>query len=178
MEDKILIQKAKKGDQHSLAVLLHSHYSFLFKYCIKLTMNKHTAEDLTQETIAKVIEKISLYKGEAKFSSWLITIATNVYVDNKRKNSRHQLWKQDQMQQRQMRWQMEYRNEDWNDTMQALGTLSDNMRIPIILKHYYGYSYADIAEMMNKSEGTIKSRVHNGIEAIRKELKTDNGESK
>lgn len=176
MEEMLLIQTAKKGDRHSLALLLQKHYPFLIKYCIKLTMNKHTAEDLAQETMAKAIEKLVLFKGESKFSSWLITIATNLYVDNKRKSARHMLWQQEQRNNRQLKWHMDYHNEDWNDTMQALSALSDPMRIPIILKHYYGYSYDEIGEMLQKSEGTIKSRVHNGIKAIRKELKLD-GES-
>lgn len=170
MEEKDLIARAKRGDQHAFAKLLQLNFSFLVKYLIKVTMNRDLAEDIAQETMAKSIEKIHLYQGTAKFSSWLITIASNLYMDHLRKNKREKNWQQQEQNIRGMKWQMESRNEEWTDTLSALGKLAEDVRIPIILKHYYGYSYDEIGEMMKVAPGTIKSRIHNGIVAIRKEL--------
>lgn len=169
MEEKDLIKSAKNGNQLALAKLFQQNYSFLVKYLIKVTMNKTVAEDLAQEAMAKCIEKIHLYNEKSKFSSWLISIATNLYIDQIRKNKREKNWQQEQGI-RALKWQVESRNEEWNDALSALGKLTDDVRIPIVLKHYYGYSYDEIGDLMKVSPGTIKSRIHNGILAIRKEL--------
>lgn len=171
MDEKDHILSAKRGDQLAFAMLFKNNYPFLVKYLIKITMNPDTAEDLAQETMAKCVEKIGMFNGKAKFSSWLISIATHLYIDRKRKSKREKKWKQQEEAFRRIKWQLESRNEEWNDTLSALGKLKEDIRIPIILKHYYGYSYEEIGEMLKISAGTVKSRVHNGIMAVREELK-------
>ncbi|EFV78829.1 MULTISPECIES: RNA polymerase sigma factor SigY [Cytobacillus] len=171
MEEKDLIISAKRGDQLAFAMLFKNNYPFLVKYLIKITMNPDAAEELAQETMAKCVEKIGLFNGKAKFSSWLISIATNLYIDQKRKSKRERNWKAEEEVSRRMKWHLESRNEEWNDALSALGKLKDEIRIPIVLKHYYGYSYEEIGEMMKISSGTVKSRVHNGIMSVREELK-------
>jgi RNA polymerase sigma-70 factor, ECF subfamily len=173
MDEKNLIKLAMKGDATAFALLFHENYPFLVKYLIKISMNVDLAEEIAQETMAKCIEKIHLYNGKSKFSSWLISIATNQYIDQLRKKKREQNWQIHEQAYRKIKWQFESRNEEWNDALNALGKLSEEVRIPIILKHYYGYSYDEIGNMMKLSPGTIKSRIHNGIVTVRKELKLD-----
>lgn len=173
MEEIDLVKSAERGDQIAFAMLFKNNYSFLVKYLIKITMNPDIAEELAQATMAKCVEKIGLYSGKAKFSSWLISIATNLYMDQQRKLKRESVWITQEESYRKLRWQMENRNEDWNDALSALGKLKDEIRIPIILKHYYGYSYEEIGELMKISTGTVKSRVHNGIMSVREELNID-----
>ncbi|MBA4535630.1 RNA polymerase sigma factor SigY [Bacillus aquiflavi] len=168
-----LIKQAKRGDEHAFAKLFQEYYPLLVKYLLKITMNPDTAEELSQETMAKVIEKIHLFNEKSKFSSWLISIATNLYIDLVRKKSREKSWQQGEQIYRKLKWYMESQNEEWSDVLTALGKLSSEFRIPIILKHYYGYSYDEIGKMMKIPSGTIKSRVHNGINTVRKELKLD-----
>ncbi len=173
MEETDLIERAKRGDSKAFAFLFKEHYPFLVKYLIKVTMNSDLAEDLAQDTMIKCIEKIKLYNGKAKFSSWLISIATNQYIDTIRKNKRESNWKLQEQSVRKMKWDFDSRNEDWNDVMSSLGRLTDEIRIPIVLKHYYGYTYEEIGKMLNIATGTVKSRIHNGIQVIRKELNSD-----
>ncbi|MDF0726853.1 RNA polymerase sigma factor SigY [Cytobacillus sp. S13-E01] len=173
MDEKDLIRNAKRGDSLAFAMLFEKHYSFLVKYLIKVTMKPEIAEDLAQETMVKCIEKIKLYNGTSKFSSWLITIATNLYLDDHRKKKREHNWQVDEQAIRKLKWHFESNNEEWNDVLTALGKLSDEIRIPIVLKHYYGYSYVEIADMLGIALGTVKSRIHNGIKAVREELKDD-----
>jgi RNA polymerase sigma-70 factor (ECF subfamily) len=165
-----LIKSAKAGDHIAFAKLFKEHYPFLVKYLIKITMNPDTAEDLAQETMAKCVQKIQLYNGQSKFSTWLISIATNTYIDQCRKKKREKDWQGEEVY-RKLKWHFESRNEEWNDMLSALGKLHEDIRIPIILKHYYGYSYEEIGDWLKISSGTVKSRVHNGIMAIRRELK-------
>jgi RNA polymerase sigma-70 factor, ECF subfamily len=171
LEEKELIRQAIRGDSLALSMLLQQHYVFLIKYLMKVTLNKQLAEDLTQETIIKCIEKIKLYNGQSKFSSWLITIATNLFIDHQRRKKREKLWQEQAL--RRMRWQTEQKNEDWPLVLETLGELPQEVRIPVILKHYYGYSYGEIGSMLDIAEGTVKSRVHNGLKQIRKGMNDD-----
>jgi RNA polymerase sigma-70 factor (ECF subfamily) len=134
-------------------------------------MNSDTAEELAQETMAKCVHKIHLYNGQSKFSTWLISIATNTYIDQCRKQKREKNCKGQQEVYRKLKWDFESSNDEWNDALEALGRLPEGVRVPIVLKHYYGYSYDEIGQWMKISSGTVKSRVHNGIMAVRKELK-------
>jgi RNA polymerase sigma-70 factor (ECF subfamily) len=169
--DDNLIQRAINGDQNALAGLLYNNYEFVFKFMVKLTYNKSLSEDLTQETMIRAIEKINLFvPGKSKFSSWLITLAKNIYVDHLRKYKHEQnLFSLDDLLP-----QFEIHTGEDSDSvrnmLEALRRLSDDIRIPIILKHYYGYSYDEIAAIMAKPPGTVKSRIHNGIGLLRKEL--------
>lgn len=170
MDDKDLIQKAKKGDSLALSTLLQQNYSFLLKYLMKVTLHPQMAEDLTQETMMKCVEKIHLYNGESKFSSWLITIASNLFIDLKRRKKRERQWMEQEQALRKMKWNAANRNDEWADVLDVLADVSVEIRMPIVLKHYYGYSYEEIGKMLGIAEGTVKSRVSNGLKRVRKEL--------
>lgn len=170
MDEKDLIQKAKKGDSLALSTLLQQNYSFLLKYLMKVTLHPQMAEDLTQETMMKCVEKIHLYNGESKFSSWLITIASNLFIDLKRRKKRERQWMEQEQAFRKMKWNAANRNEEWADVLDVLADVSVEIRMPIVLKHYYGYSYEEIGKMLGIAEGTVKSRVSNGLKRVRKEL--------
>jgi RNA polymerase sigma-70 factor, ECF subfamily len=173
MDEKGLIKGAKKGDHKAFAVLFKENYPFLVKYLVKVTMNRDLAEELAQDTMAKCVEKIHLYNGKSKFSSWLMTIATNRFIDLQRKWKKERDWQQEEINLRKMKWDMQSRNEEWNDLLEAMSKLSEEVRLPIVLKHYYGFSYEEIAGMVKLPEGTVKSRIHHGINSLRKELKVD-----
>ncbi len=159
-----------------MAQLLQSHYSFLMKYLIKMTMNPALAEDIAQETMLRCIEKIKLYNGKSKFSSWLITLATRIYIDQMRRKQVEKQWKDQEQALRQTEWQLKHQLEAWTDAVQALSRLSYEWRLPILLKHYYGYTQDEIAEIMDIPPGTVKSRIYHGLQQLRKELTTDEKE--
>ncbi len=171
IDEQHIIQLAQRGDSKALALLLREHYAFLYKYLLKITLHPQTAEDLTQETMIRCIEKIRLYNSKSKFSSWLITIATNLYMDQLRRMKLERSWKDSEMaDMRKIRWQSLHENEGWSELTEALSQLTREMRVPIILKHYYGYAYEEIAQMMDIPLGTVKSRIHNGLQQMRKEM--------
>ncbi|MCY9512956.1 RNA polymerase sigma factor SigY [Paenibacillus apiarius] len=169
MTEQDTIDRAQAGDTAALALLLQKHYTFVRNYVLKLTMNPILTDDIVQDTMLKSMEKLHLYNGASKFSSWLITIATRIYVDLTRRQKVEKRWQEQAT--RSLRYQMEAHNEEWTDMIDSLGKLPPEQRAAILLKHYYGYTYPEIAEMLNCSEGTAKSRVFYGIEHIRKELR-------
>lgn len=170
LDDKDLIRRAQHGDTAAMAQLFKKHYSFLYKYLIKVTMDPMLAEDTAQDTIVRCMENISRYNGTSSFTSWMITIATRLYIDGTRKKKREKAWLVQEQQQtaRAMRWQVEYRGAEWTDLLQGLSELTEEHRVAILLKHYYGYGYDEIGEMLGIPAGTVKSRVAYGIRQLRK----------
>ncbi|WP_410512341.1 RNA polymerase sigma factor SigY [Paenibacillus sp. BR2-3] len=169
-----IIRQAQQGNASALAQLLQDHYTFLYKYLLKVTLDPALAEDVCQDTMVRCMEKISAYNGSSSFSSWLVTIATRLYFDRMRRRKREHEWNRSQEQGiRSIRWQFESRNEEWSDVLDALSRLPSSQRVAVLLKHYYGYGYEEIGSMLLIPEGTAKSRVAYGLRQLRKELGED-----
>jgi RNA polymerase sigma-70 factor (ECF subfamily) len=168
-----LTSQARCGDARALAMLLQRHYDFVKKYLIKITLSPALAEELTQETMLRCIEKIHTYRDQSKFSSWMMTIATRIYIDLLRRRKREQRWIATDRWEQQLKWQINQWGSSWPEVLQALGQLTPEQRTSVIMKHYYGYEIQEIAEIMDVPEGTVKSRIHHGMHKLRKELSED-----
>ncbi|WP_123039343.1 sigma-70 family RNA polymerase sigma factor [Cohnella candidum] len=162
------------SSDENLAVLLREHYGMLFHYLLKVTMDRPLAEDLAQETMVRAIEHYGRYDGSSKFSSWLITIGSRLYLDTLRKRRREREHLSEEMRSgAALRFETLSRGGVWNDLNELLAGLPDDTRMPLVLKHYYGYTYEEIGDMMSVSPGTVKSRVHHAIRKIREEWNDD-----
>lgn len=170
-EEKKLIVKAKKGNDEAFTTLFQHHYSFIYKYLIKLSLDPDLTDDLLQETMLKAYIHLKDFKGDSKFSTWLISIASRTFLDHQRKEKRErkrvEKVKHDTL--RKVRWTVTRDGHEWTEYMTQFAELDPDIRAPILLRHYYGFTYEEIAVMLNLKEGTVKSRVHNGIKQIRKE---------
>ncbi|REJ08644.1 RNA polymerase sigma factor SigY [Halobacillus trueperi] len=169
--DSDLIRRAQDGDEQALAELLKKHYSFIVKYVWKMSGDEQLAYDVTQDALTKAIQKINQFNHRSKFSTWLIQIATHTYLDYKRKQKKKN--ELDEKLRKEFLHSPVSFPSDWHEVQEALWKLEDEHRIPLVLKHYYGYDYKDIAKMTKVKVGTVKSRVHYGLENLRKELRTD-----
>jgi RNA polymerase sigma-70 factor (ECF subfamily) len=170
-EELQLIKQAQKGDTSAMSELLQQNYAFLLKYLIKITLQSELAEDLAQDTMLKAMVRIKLYNGSSKFSSWLITIATRLYIDLQRKKKREIAYQEHEESFRKLQWQLLQQDTALSlDMLHALSQLTDELRLLIILKHYYGYTYDEISRMLDIPSGTVKSRIHHGLKTLRKDL--------
>lgn len=127
------VRRAAEGDDSALAALLRRHYSFVYKYLVKVTMDPNLAEEIVQDTMVRRMENIRRYDGRSAFSSWMITIATRIYIDRTRRRKREQNWLELIRHQaiRRFRWRLESRNEEWTDVMDAMTRLTPEHRIAV-----------------------------------------------
>lgn len=174
-EEKKLISEAICGKDEAFAELFREHYSFLNKYLMKLTLQPELAEDLTQETMVKAYMQLSRFEGKSKFSTWLISIASRLYMDQKRKEHRDRKQMQQLMSEswRKLKWGMSVGGHEWSIYLELFAKLEPETKVPILLRHYYGFTYSEIASILHLKEGTVKTRVHYGLERIRKEWSQD-----
>ncbi|WP_010243119.1 RNA polymerase sigma factor SigY [Acetivibrio cellulolyticus] len=174
--DEQLLKKVRKGDQNALAELLYDNYEIVYKYLYKFTFDKSLSEDLVQETMVRAIVKIEFYdEKKSKFSTWLITIAQNIYVDylRKKKVENRYMDQSEKVLEEKIEIGIYSDDDSINRILDALARLDDITRLPLLLKHYYGFSYEEIANKMSIPLGTVKSRIHNGLKVLRKELGYD-----
>lgn len=170
MEEIELIEKAKLGNKSALNTLLMNNYSLLKGYIIKMTGNPDLAQDIIQEAMLKAVLKLDKFKPEVKFSTWLIKIATNTYIDMLRKNKNTELIDEIMEDSGQGPEETAMNRLEYKEVMKILLGLSYEKRSAFILKHYYGYSYDEIAKILDCPIGTVRSRIHNTIKQIISEL--------
>lgn len=171
-----LIRKAQQGDTVAMARLLQMHYLTVKRYLITVTYDRALAEDLTQETMIRAIQRIGQFRRQSRFSTWLIAIATNLYMDFLRKEKRERRLAEQQAGDLRLQAARPDPGADWADLLQRLQSLPRDVSLPVVLKHYYGYTYEEIAEWMGIPVGTVKSRIFNGVRSLRKGLETDESE--
>jgi RNA polymerase sigma-70 factor (ECF subfamily) len=175
MDDRVLIEQAQQMNKSALSELFKMHYKTVYGYLIKLTYDQTLAEDLTQETMIKAMVNIKSFKFKSQFSSWLLAIATNLYKNYIKKNKRIVLQEDmsflDQIEVSPSIEGQVLVNDQFKKVMSVLKTFKDQQRIPFILKHYYGYSYDEIAIILKIPIGTVRSRIHNTIKKLQKSLK-------
>ncbi len=182
MEEKDLIKKAKDGNRASLEVLLKESYPIVFGYLMKLCRNEEIAKDITQDVMVKAIVSFKNFRGNSKFSTWLVSIAINQFKDINRKN---QFFVAENIDNKMDQINNHHGNsiesaEDIfikkNESAQIMSIIDDlpeAQKQTFILKHFYDFSYEEIAKVLKCPIGTVRSRLFNGIKKIREILSHD-----
>ncbi len=172
--EKELIQLAKQGNKSALNTLLNESYPILKGYLIKMTGEADLAQDIMQEAMLKAVLNINKFDPRAKFSTWLITIATNAYKDSLRKNKRHVELDESMPSREQGIEEQVLANIRYDEIKKIILNLPHEKRTVFVLKHFYGYKYEEIAEIANCPVGTVRSRLHNAVKYIINELERRN----
>jgi DNA-directed RNA polymerase specialized sigma24 family protein len=85
--DVELVELAKAGNRTALEKLILRHQAWIYNIAIRMVFQPDDAEEVTQEVLVKVITKLSTFKGESKFRTWLYRIAANHVLNLKRRNA-------------------------------------------------------------------------------------------
>src|ERR687884_274834 len=169
-----LVEQAQQGDREALEALYLLHFDRIYSYLHMSVGNRHDAEDLTTQTFLKMLEAIGRFRWQsAPFSAWLFRIAHNLAMDHFRAARR---------------WQPE---EDGPEppagdessaeeaAMQSIGrqsmldlieNLSPEQQQVLTLKFVFNFPNAEVATILGKSEGAIKSLQHRALVSLQKQL--------
>ena len=169
MLDEFTLRRAQKGDAQAFERLVTPHEQMLWRVCWHYTRHQEDAADCLQEAMLKAWRAIGSYRGECALSSWLYRIATTVCLDFLRKQKRlPETESADEMA------DSGYMPVDSSPTpdeaviqaeskaqlQEAIDSLPAEMRTVLILYALQGMAYEDIAETMQTSVGTVKSRLN------------------
>lgn len=169
--DSLLISNAINGDMSAFEKIISMHEQSVYRIALRYTKNESDALDISQETFIKVYRAISSFKGDSSLSTWIYRIASNVCIDHIRKNNKPPevpLYKTDE---NGNTYDINVPSpignpEEYVDSAEtmdeiacALNKLSDEHKEVIVLRDIEGFSYAEIADILEVEEGTVKSRI-------------------
>jgi RNA polymerase sigma-70 factor, ECF subfamily len=155
-----------RDDDNRLVALYDAHGPTVWRYVVHLTGDPAGADDIVQETLLRAWRSPRILAQEpASTRSWMLTVARNLVIDEVRSaRRRHEIGVAETPE----------RGEDRTDALfesllieEALATLNDEHRAVIVHAYYGGYSIAEVARRLGIPEGTVKSRLHYGLRALR-----------
>ena len=188
MDERLLVKKAQKGDHKAFEQLMEEHFKKIYNLAYRMTGNPDDASDMTQEVMLKLFRNIGSFKGDSKFSTWVYRVATNTCLDELKKSRRHS----------HTSLNTEYDTGDGEITCEvedtsptpeemtekkelrgmvadAVQRLSPDHRAAIVLRDIKGFSYGEIAKILNCTEGTVKSRISRARASLKEVLEKDFG---
>ncbi len=176
MDEYSLILSAQNGEKEAFQSLITFYYPYVSKFLLKMCNNTVLSEDLTQDTFLKLvqgIDKFDIY-GKASFSTWVITIAKNCYLDHLRRNKQEMISIEEQDIASQFNLQDVVLNHlQADEILKALESLPPEQATAIRLKYIEQQTLEEIAQRFSCKPKTVKSRIHNGMVKLRKMLKGD-----
>jgi RNA polymerase sigma-70 factor (ECF subfamily) len=170
-EEERLVREAVSGNQNAFTTLYNEHFDRVYRYVYFRTSKRNEAEDLTQEVFLKALQSIGSYKWrEVPFAAWLFRIAHNLVIDHARKHSKHQTAPLEEA------WAVSVEDpvalteqkSEMADLAVALKKLPPAQQEVISLRFIAEMPIAEVARVLNKSEGTVKALQFNGTVALRK----------
>ncbi len=182
-QDRIraLVERGQKGDRDALEELYLIHFDRIYSYLHVSVGNRHDAEDLTTQTFLKMLEKIGSFKWRtAPFSAWLFRIAHNLAMDHFRARRR---------------WQPEEEvpeapgEEEPSAEFAAMQTIGRESMLALIdklspeqqqvltLKFVFNFPNAEVAAILGKTEGAIKSLQHRALASLQTQIARQEAET-
>lgn len=185
VNDQELVQAYIQGDQAAIESLINRHRSKVYTYILLTIKNQQLAEDLFQETFIKVIQSLrgGKYRDNGRFLSWVIRIAHNLIIDHFRKEKQMNSVSNDDT-------EVDLFNSKKlsDDNIEELiinsqikteiriliNQLPDDQREVVLLRHYGGLSFKEIADQTDVSINTALGRMRYALINLRKLIEEKN----
>ena len=170
-EEKRIIRKVLDGDRNAFEDLVLANQKNVHNLALKMTGNEEDALDISQEAFIKAYRQLEGFRGESRFSVWLYRLTYNLCIDFLRKKPRAtvvSLSAQDDNvaiadleipDLRNLPEDSIIRRETRRVIAESIGELALNHREILAMREIAGMSYGEIAQTLNLSEGTVKSRL-------------------
>lgn len=159
---------ALDGDQQAFAELVYAHQDAVYNLCYRMLGNSVEAEDAAQEAFLRAYVNLQRYDTSRSFKTWVMSIASNHCIDVIRKrrmqilsldeplpsaDARALSSKEDGPELHALRQEMS------EEIQELLDELQPDYRAAVVLRYWYDYSYAEIADALDTTESAIKSRL-------------------
>lgn len=181
-DEQAMWRVQQHADEDAFAQLVRRWEQPIRNLCVRMTGDLHKGQDLTQEAFVRVFEKRQLYQPDAKFSTWLWRIALNLCYDEQRRIKRRS---ETAMENAEGETVIELVADDDSPVEQAeageraemvrraLVRLPETYRTVLVLRHYEGLKFREIADVLDIPEGTVKSRMVEALGQMERLLQND-----
>jgi RNA polymerase sigma-70 factor (ECF subfamily) len=181
--DEELVARSVRGDAGSFDELILRWERPIYALAYRVIGREQDARDVCQETFLRAFRALSGFRGQAKFSSWIYRIALNLCRDWTRRQRRTPTVQApegvDLMDLAAARAPTESiedvvaRKELTRSVERAMARLPEEQRTAIVLKEYHGLTFREIADLVGCPLSTVKTRMYQGLTALRHELASD-----
>ena len=172
MSDAELVELILKGDQEVFSMLVERYKDAVQNLAYRMLGNATEAEDITQETFVRAYTQLATYKSVHKFSTWLLSIASHLAIDQLRRRRFLALPLEDVPF---LEWivdmgispeQSALQGEQQDEIQSYLQRLPGKYRAVIILRYWYDFSYDEIATALKLTPPLVKARLHRARELL------------
>jgi RNA polymerase sigma-70 factor (ECF subfamily) len=174
-----LIRLARRGDTGAFAALYDRHYGAVYRYCYYRVSDTVLAQDLASEVFVRMVAKLGTFKICGRpLLAWLYTIARNLIADMHRENGKLRELPLDAAEElasdgRQDLAQRVDQQLQADGLASALKHLTEEQRQVVLLKFVEDYSNAQVASVLDKSEGAVKALQHRALKALRRAIEAE-----
>ena len=175
LADHELVTAAQGGDRGALDQLLRRHYDRVHAVCRRITGHEADAADAAQEAMIAIVRNLARFDGRSSFGTWTYRIATNASLDELRRRKRRAVPTSND-DTAEHHHAGETADPDSGQRIDAIGDhmaldaalrlLSDEYRLPVVLRDVADLDYAEIAAVLDIPVGTVKSRIARGRAAL------------
>ncbi len=163
-----LISRAQDFDPEAFGEIYERYYTGVYKYIYYRVGEQHLAEDLTMEVFLKIMEAIDgfTFRG-VPFSAWLYRIASNLVIDHFRRQSTAPMSLEERLVAESDHPRQQIESEFTHQALRrALAELTEDQQQVIILKFVDGLSNQEVAQVLGKTEGAVKSLQHRALASL------------
>ena len=180
LDERQAIERLKSGDAVGFEFLFQRHKRRVFNLCLRITNNRAIAEELTQEAFLNVFRRITTFRGDAAFTTWLHRIAANcalMYIREQRsrvtETSLQEFEETDEGRMRDTLGAPDLNLTGSLDRIEldhAIAELPPGYRLVLVLHDIEGYEHTEIGELLCCSVGNTKSQLHKARLKLRRIL--------
>jgi RNA polymerase sigma-70 factor (ECF subfamily) len=170
MTDHQLMLAVRDGDLDKLGHLFEKYHKQLYNFFRRQTEDSQLCEDFVQEVFFRMLKYRHTYRGEAKFTTWMFSIAHNARIEHFRR-AKHRKNFTDEIDRlvssQPNPAELTERSGLHEILYKALDRLSDEKREVLVLSRFHNLKYEEISQIMGHPVGTIKARVFHAIKDLR-----------
>jgi DNA-directed RNA polymerase specialized sigma24 family protein len=149
-----LAKRAAAGESRAMNDLLTDIRADVLRHCSRILPHPMDSEEACQDTLLAVSKRIGSFEGRSSFSTWLYQVTSNASLDTyrrlKRESARRVI------------------AGTRIDLLDAFEKVDDRVSEPIMLRDVLGLEYSEIAKLLDVPVGTVKSRIHDGRQALQR----------
>jgi len=164
--DESLARRFADGESAAFEELVHRHETRVYNLCLRMLGSPEDARDATQEAFFAVFRKISSFRGDAAFTTWLHRIALNACYDALRRRRRDPVGDLPENEPDTHSVDPAERAADVVDVQRALMLVPEDFRSVLIMHDVQDMPYDQLSEVLGVPTGTVKSRLHRGRLAL------------
>ena len=184
--DEQIVDEVRAGDTEAFRFLVERHQNTVYGILLRLVSDPDVAEELAQETFVRAYRSLGSFRGDARFSTWLVQIAVHAARDRQRSRNRSKIISLSELEDRRNpAAQIEETRSAFDPTLdldehelsrrlqEGLRTLPSAYREVFVMRHLQELDYEEIASLTGDSVGSLKVRTHRARKLLREYLRED-----